>query len=159
MILHSFRQRLYIPGSSLGRIRQAWDGCVGGGLIPSHKCQIRFRDQLDGVLAQILIQQVARRDLHSIFWLGLDRVEIEAELNQADFMTIRRMRTNRERQTATIYDRYHFQKIDCPGTAVRETLLRHSHGRKNGPEPSLPHSSIAYQPRLMPRKSDCCALM
>jgi len=46
---------------------------------------------------------------NEMFWLGLQHVEVETELNQGDFMMIGRMRTDRERQelySKVVFERY-----------------------------------------------------
>src|SRR6476620_2286271 len=90
------------------------------------------RDHLDAVSAQFHIQRIAVVGAISdqIFGLGFDHVEIEAQLNQAYFVMVRCMRTDRERQTMTIYNRHDFQAFSSFRRAdVRATALRHCKGR------------------------------
>ena len=89
-------------------------------------------DHLDAVSTQLLIQRIAVVGAISnqIFGLGFDHVEIEAQLNQAYFVMVRCMRTDRERQTMTIYNRHDFQAFSSFRRAdVRATALRHCKGR------------------------------
>ena len=89
-------------------------------------------DHLDAVSTQLLIQRIAVVGAISnqIFGLGFDHVEIGAQLNQAYFVIIRCMRTDRERQTMTIYNRHDFQAFSSFRRAdVRATALRHCNGR------------------------------
>ena len=89
-------------------------------------------DHLDAVSSQLLIQRIAVIGAISnqIFRLGFDHVEIEAQLNQAYFVVVRCMRTDRERQTMTIHNRRDFQAFSSFRRAnVRATALGHCKGR------------------------------
>ena len=70
------------------------------------------RDHLDAVPTQFHIQRIAVVGAipDQIFGLGFDHVEIEAQLNQSYFVVVRRMRTDRERQTMTIYRPWPLQR-------------------------------------------------
>src|SRR5215471_7733042 len=68
------------------------------------------RDHLDAVLAQLLIEWIAvvGAIADQILRLGLDHVEVEAQLYQPNFVVIGGMRADRERQSMTIHDRHDF---------------------------------------------------
>src|SRR6478672_5793614 len=68
------------------------------------------RDHLDAVLAQLLIEWIAVvvAIADQIFRLGLDHVEVEAQLYQPNFVVIAGMRADRERQSMTIHDCHDF---------------------------------------------------
>src|SRR5215510_11713223 len=61
------------------------------------------RDHLDAVLAQLLIEWIAvvGAIANQILRLGLDHVEVEAQLYQPNFVVIGGMRADRERQSMT----------------------------------------------------------
>src|SRR5215471_10242860 len=63
------------------------------------------RDHLDAVLAQLLIEWIAvvGAIADQILRLGLDHVEVEAQLYQPNFVVIGGMRADRERQSMTIH--------------------------------------------------------
>src|SRR5215510_8043464 len=68
------------------------------------------RDHLDAVLAQLLIEWIAvvGAIADQILRLGLDHVEVEAQLYQPNFVVIGGMRADRERQSMTIHDCHDF---------------------------------------------------
>src|SRR5437870_13209358 len=68
------------------------------------------RDHLDAVLAQLLIEWIAVVGpiADQILRLGLDHVEVEAQLYQPNFVVIGGMRADRERQSMTIHDCHDF---------------------------------------------------
>src|SRR5213075_3442014 len=68
------------------------------------------RDHLDAVLAQLLIEWIAvvGAIADQIFRLGLDHVEVEAQLYEPNFVVIGGMRADRERQSMTIHDCHDF---------------------------------------------------
>src|SRR5438477_5646390 len=61
------------------------------------------RDHLDAVLAQLLIEWIAvvGAIADQILRLGLDHVEVEAQLYQPNFVVIGGMRADRKRQSMT----------------------------------------------------------
>src|SRR5260370_34194337 len=61
------------------------------------------RDHLDAFLAQLLIEWIAvvGAIADQILRLGLDHVEVEAQLYQPNFVVIGGMRADRERQSMT----------------------------------------------------------
>ena len=65
------------------------------------------RDQVDAVLLEVVIEAIAVIGPVSdqMFGLGFEHREVEAELDQGDFMMIRRMGADRERQSMAIYNR------------------------------------------------------
>ena len=90
-----------------------------------------------------------RRDLQSGFRACFDHVEIEAQLNQAYFVVVRCMRTDRERQTMTIYNRHDFQAFSSFCRAdVRATALGHCKGRVDKALFFVQHAICAGEGRL-----------
>jgi hypothetical protein len=69
-----------------------------------------WRDHLDPLSAQFLLEWVAvvGAITDQIFWLGLNRVEVEAQLHQANFMMIGSVRAYRKRQSMAIDSRHDF---------------------------------------------------
>src|SRR5689334_6238872 len=64
-----------------------------------------------------------------MFRLGLQHVEVETELDQGDFMMIRRMRTDGERESMAIHNRENLHAL----AALRETdRLAPAFGRGKG---------------------------
>src|SRR5215471_4139995 len=80
------------------------------------------RDHLDAVLAQLLIEWIAvvGAIADQILRLGLDHVEVEAQLYQPNFVVIGGMRADRERQSMTIHDCHDFHAF----SALRRSNLR-----------------------------------
>src|SRR6185369_8182393 len=105
--------RIAAAGVHLG-----WRACCDWiGAVRSSRCRVDA--------TPYLTDRCRRRDLQSDF-----HVEIEAQLNQAYFVMVRCMRTDRERQTMTIYNRHDFQAFSSFRRAdVRATALRHCKGR------------------------------
>src|ERR1700738_1964504 len=58
------------------------------------------RNHLNAVVSQLLVQRIAviGAIADQILRLGFDHVEVEAELHQADFVMVRCVRADRERQ-------------------------------------------------------------
>src|SRR6266699_4200583 len=75
------------------------------------------RDHLDAVLAQLLIEWIAvvGAIADQILRLGLDHVEVEAQLYEPNFVVIGGMRADRERQSMTIHDCHDFHAME-PGS-------------------------------------------
>ena len=73
------------------------------------------RDHLDTLLPQLLIQLVAvvGAVADQIFRLRLDHVELETQLHQRDFMMVRRMRADRQRQAMTIHNCHDFHAFSA----------------------------------------------
>src|SRR5438094_4152816 len=82
------------------------------------------RDHLDAVLAQLLIEWIAvvGAIADQILRLGLDHVEVEAQLYETNFMAIGGMRADRKRQSLTIHDCHDFHAFP----ALRQTYPRPS---------------------------------
>ena len=79
------------------------------------------RDHLNAVVSQLFIQRVAIIGpiADQILRLGFDHVEVEAWLHQADFVMVRRVRADRERQPMAIHNRHDFHAFSryvdpCP---------------------------------------------
>src|SRR5215475_2609810 len=90
------------------------------------------RDHLDAVLAQLLIEWIAvvGAIADQILRLGLDHVEVEAELYQPNFGVIGGMRADRERQSMTIHDCHDFHAFSALRRSdLRPATLRHHERR------------------------------
>src|SRR6516164_5646611 len=90
------------------------------------------RDHLDAVLAQLLIEWIAvvGAIADQILGLGLDHVEVEAQLYQPNFVVIGGMRADRERQSMTIHDCHDFHAFSALRRSdPRPTTLRHHERR------------------------------
>src|SRR5204862_7611512 len=90
------------------------------------------RDHLDAVLAQLLIEWIAVVDAiaDQIFRLGLDHVEVEAQLYQPNFVVIGGMRADRKRQSMTIHDCHDFHAIPALRRSdPRPATFRHHESR------------------------------
>ena len=90
------------------------------------------RDHLDAVSSHFLIQRVTvvGAITDEVLWLGFDHVEVETELDQADFVVVGRMRTDRKRQAMTIHNRHDFQAFSAFRRAdLCPAALRHREGR------------------------------
>src|SRR6476659_3481272 len=86
------------------------------------------RDHLDAVLAQLLIEWIAvvGAIADQILRLGLDHVEVEAQLYQPNFVVIGGMRADRERQSMTIHDCHDFHTFPALRRSdPRPATLRH----------------------------------
>ena len=86
------------------------------------------RDHLDAVVAQLLIERIAviGAIADQILGLGFDHVEVEAQLHQADFMMVRRVRADRERQSMAIHNRHDFHAFSALRWAdLRPAALGH----------------------------------
>jgi hypothetical protein len=72
-------------------------------------------DHLGALLAQLCVQRIAvvRAISDQILGPRLDHVEVEGELHQRDFVVIRRMRGDRQRQSVTIHDRHDFHAFSA----------------------------------------------
>ena len=80
---------------AVGPVRRDHLGCRRGATLrPTDRC--RRRDRLDQIL-----------------WFGFDHVEIEAELHQADFVMVRGVRADRERQSVAIHYRHDFHAFSA----------------------------------------------
>ena len=68
-------------------------------------------DHLDALRTQLLIELIAVVGFvaDEVVGLGLDHVEVEAELHQADFVMVRGMRADRQRQAVAIDNCHDFQ--------------------------------------------------
>ena len=90
------------------------------------------RDHLDAVLAQLLIEWIAVVGpiADQILRLGLDHVEVEAQLYQPNFVVVGGMRADRERQSMTIHDRHDFHAFPALRRPdLRPATLRHHERR------------------------------
>src|SRR2546423_12578865 len=86
------------------------------------------RDHLDAFLAQLLIEWIAvvGAIADQILRLGLDHVEVEAQLYQPNFVVIGGMRADRERQSMTIHDCHDFHAFPTLRRSdPRPATLRH----------------------------------
>src|SRR6201997_1798722 len=86
------------------------------------------RDYLDAFLAQLLIEWIAvvGAIADQILRLGLDHVEVEAQLYQPNFVVIGGMRADRERQSMTIHDCHDFHAFPTLRRSdPRPATLRH----------------------------------
>jgi hypothetical protein len=62
-----------------------------------------------------------------LFWLGFDHVEVEAQLYQADFVMVCRMRADRKRQSMAIDNRHDFHAFSAlRGSDLRSAALGHN---------------------------------
>src|SRR5437762_4516850 len=105
------------------------------------------RDHLDAVLAQLLIEWIAvvGAIADQIFRLGLDHVEVEAQLYQPNFVVIGGMRADRERQSMTIHDCHDFHAFPALRRSdPRPATLRH-HERRIDEAHMLPQSYPNYK--------------
>src|SRR5205809_5934871 len=90
------------------------------------------RDHLDAVLTQLLIEWIAvvGAIADQIFRLGLDHVEVEAQLYQPNFVVIGGMRADRKRQSMTIHDCHDFHAFPALRRSdPRPATLRHHASR------------------------------
>src|SRR5947208_10086092 len=108
------------------------------------------RDHLDAVLAQLLMVWIAvvGAIADQIFRLGLDHVEVEAQLYQPNFVVIGGMRADRKRQSMTIHDCHDFHAFPALRRSdPRPATLRHHESRIDEAFPSsrapLSRSSLA----------------
>ena len=94
-------------------------------------------------LPELFIQPVAivRPVADQILGLGLNHVEVEAQLYQRDLMMIGRVRTHRERQSVAIHDR---DDLDAFATPRRANFLATALGR--GKLASMKHSRSSISP-------------
>jgi hypothetical protein len=61
---------------------------------------------------------------NQVLGLRLDHVEVEAQLHQGDFMVVRSMCADRQRQPVTIDNRHDFSHLYRVWSARRNMLLR-----------------------------------
>src|SRR5213076_3404581 len=90
------------------------------------------RYHLDAVLAQLLIEWIAvvGAIADQILRLGLDHVEVEAQLYQPTFVVIGGMRADRKRQSMTIHDCHDFHAFPALRRSDRRpATLRHHESR------------------------------
>ena len=75
-----------------------------------------WRNHLDAVASQLLVQGIAvvGAVADQILRLGFDHVEVEAELHQAHFVMVGRMRADRKWQAMAIDDRHDFHTFSAP---------------------------------------------
>src|SRR6202011_5801400 len=73
------------------------------------------RDHFDPVSAQFLVERIAvvGAITNQVLRLGLDHVEVEAQLHQADFMMVGGMRAYRKRQSMAINNRHDFHAFSA----------------------------------------------
>src|SRR3954449_9991812 len=71
------------------------------------------RDHLNALLAHFFVQPIAivSAVADEVLRLGLDHVEVEAELYQTHFVMVRGMCAHRNRQAVAIYNRHDFQPL------------------------------------------------
>src|SRR3954452_16463764 len=74
------------------------------------------RDHLNALLAQFFVQPIAivSAVADEVLRLGLDHVEVEAELYQTHFVMVRGMCAHRNRQGMAVYNRHDFQAFSAP---------------------------------------------
>src|SRR3954464_6146150 len=92
------------------------------------------RDHLNALLAQFFVQPIAivSAVADEVLRLGLDHVEVEAELYQTHFVMVRGMCAHRNRQAVAIYNRHDFQAFTAPYRAdLGATTFGHREGRIN----------------------------
>ena len=67
-------------------------------------------NQVHAVLLEVVIEPITVIGTipNEMFGLGFEHVEVEAQLDQGDFMMIRRMRTDGERKPMAIHNRQDF---------------------------------------------------
>src|SRR5580704_2681852 len=102
------------------------------------------RDHLDAISAQFVVQRIAvvSAIANQVLWLGFDHVEVEAELHQADFVMVRRMRADRKRQSMAINNRHDFHAFSAlRGSDLRAAALAITKFA------SMKHSSSSNTPR------------
>src|ERR1700746_4130291 len=83
--------------------------CVGGRIGSlRYGAYLRRRDHLDAVSAQLFVERIAVIGAISnqIRWLGLDHVEVGAQLHQANFMVVGGVGACRQRQAMAINNRH-----------------------------------------------------
>src|ERR1700738_4270775 len=104
------------------------------------------RNHLDAVFSQLLVQwiTVVSTVADQILRLGFDHVEVEAELHQADFVMVRRMRADRKRQSMAINNRHDFHAFSAlRGSDLRAAALGHNEGRVNEAFFFVQYASVA----------------
>jgi len=74
-----------------------------------------WRDHLDAVFSHFFIEWVAvvGAIANQVLRLGFDHVEVEAQLHQANFVMVRRMRVDRKRQSMPIHYRHDFRAFSA----------------------------------------------
>ena len=89
------------------------------------------RNHVDAVLFQVVIEAVTVIGTipNEMFGLGFEHVEVETELDQGDFMMIRRMGAHRKRQAMPIHNRQDFHAFAAFGEPDR---LAAALGRSEG---------------------------
>ena len=104
------------------------------------------RDHLDAISAQFVVQRIAvvSAIANQVLWLGFDHVEVEAELHQADFVMVCRMRADRKRQSMAINNRHDFHAFSAlRGSDLRAAALGHNEGRVNEAFLFVQYASVA----------------
>ena len=73
------------------------------------------RDHLDAVPPQLLVQRIAviGAIADQVLRLGLDHVEVKAQLHQTNFVMVGRMRAHRERQAMAVHNRHDFHAFSA----------------------------------------------
>src|SRR5262245_12900896 len=87
-----------------------------------------WRDHLDAILTQRVVERVTvvSTVADEIFRLGFDHVEVEAQLYEANFVMVRGVGANRERQAVAIHDRHDFHAFSTlGGSDLGAPALRH----------------------------------
>src|SRR5207249_8936333 len=105
------------------------------------------RDHLDAVLAQLLIEWIAVVGpiADQILRLGLDHVEVEAQLYEPNFVVIGGMRADRERQSMTIHDCHDFHAFPTLRRSdPRPATLRHHELRITYAFSFIPVTFVVY---------------
>ena len=71
------------------------------------------RNQVHAVWLEGVIEAIAVIDPipNEMFGLGLEHVEVEAQLDQGDFIMIRRMRTDGKRKSMSIHNRQNLHAL------------------------------------------------
>src|SRR6266705_2750386 len=105
-----------------------------------------WRDHLDAISAQFVVQRIAvvSAITNQVLRLGFDHVEVEAELHQADFVMVCRMRADRKRQSMAIDNRHDFHAFSAlRGSDLRAAALGHNEGRVNEAFFFVQYASVA----------------
>src|SRR5437763_13745331 len=92
------------------------------------------RDHLNALFSHLFVQPTAivSAVADEVLTLGLDHVEVEAELYQTHFVMVRGMCAHRNRQAVAIYNRHDFQAFTAPCRAdLGATTFGHREGRIN----------------------------